>query len=185
MTFKPFAAGLGALTLLLASGSARADSAIRTVADLTASTCIPALRAHELKPEMMWPELQPVSADNLKTLNFKDGGRYWATKSDEGEIVFMELVENRCKVFTSKLGSAAFLPELEERLSDAFSKPVQLSDKVHPTDSTLRIRVYDLHIDGEEGARIGVTYPTDATPEKGRMFYVTVVLTETKLVDKP
>jgi hypothetical protein len=183
MKTMPFAAGLGVLAVLFAAGAAQADPATRTVADLASRACIPALREHELKPEMIWPEVEPVSAENIKILKFSDGGRYWATKADD-DIVFLELVGNRCRVFTSKLGSAAFLPVLEDGLNDAFNKPVQVSDTPHSTKAGVRVRAYSVHIDGEEDAKVVVSYPIDGVAPDDRIILISVIVTHTKLVDK-
>jgi len=182
MKIMPFAAGLSALAVLFA-GAAQADPATRTVADLASRACIPALREHELKAEMIWPEVQPVSADNIKVLKFTDGGRYWATKADD-DIVFLELVGNRCKVFTSKLGSAAFLPVLEDGLSDAFNKPVQLSDNPHSQKAGVRVRAYSVHIDGEEDAKVVVSYPTEGVAPDDRIILISIVVTRSQMVEK-
>lgn len=184
MSVKPLlAAGLTTLALFCAAGAAQADPATRTVADLASRACIPALREHELKPEMIWPEVQPVSADNIKVLKFTDGGRYWSTRADD-DIVFLELVGNRCRVFTSKLGSAAFLPVLEEGLTDAFHKPVQLSDNPHSQKAGVRVRAYSVHIDGEEDAKVVVSYPTEGVAPDDRIILINVVVTRSQMVEK-
>ncbi len=160
--------------VLACAPAASADPAMRIVGDLAARTCIPAEIKHDLSADLLPEGLDPLTDADLKGLNFTDGGRYWLYRADDDKV-FVEVVDNKCRVFTATTGSADFLKTLEESITDAYDKPVQLSDKAHSSNPTLRIRVYQVHVDG---AVVAVTYPTDATPAKDRMFYVVVQATK-------